>query len=676
MGKRDRSAVKFKLVSAFTPTGDQPKAIEELVAGLNEGQRHQVLLGITGSGKTFTVANLIEDVNRPTLVIAPNKTLAAQLYGEFKDLFPDNAVHYFVSYYDYYQPEAYVPSSDTYIEKDSLINEEIDRMRHAATFALLGRRDVIIVASVSCIYGIGDKSAYSGMSLGLEVGEEVRRDAVLRRLVDMQYERNDVDFHRGTFRVRGDIVEVFPAYEAETALRIEWWGDEIESISEVDPLRGKAKRKIEFTTIFPASHYVTPADKLRQAIDGIKIELRERLVELGAQMKLVEKQRLEQRTLFDLEMLEQMGFCNGIENYSRHLSGRRQGEPPPTLIDYFPDDFVMVIDESHQTIPQLQAMYRGDRSRKETLVEYGFRLPSALDNRPLKFEEWQERARQVIYVSATPGDYELKKTEGVFTEQVIRPTGLLDPEIEVRPVRSQVDDLLDEIRERVKKKERVLVTTLTKRMAEDLTEYYTDLGVKVKYLHSDVDTLERIEIIRDLRKGEFDVLVGINLLREGLDLPEVSLVAILDADKEGFLRAERSLIQTCGRAARNLHGKVIMYADRVTASMKIAIDETARRRTIQAEYNKAHGITPRSVQRAIMDLTGSVYEADYVDLGTKTAAKAKKLGVGLGSPDDFRATIDKMKKEMLAAADDLNFERAAELRDKIKELESLELAVR
>ena len=675
MAKRPRNIVKFKLVSQFTPTGDQPKAIDEIESGLSRGERHQVLLGITGSGKTFTIANVIDKVNRPTLVIAPNKTLAAQLYGEFKDLFPENAVHYFVSYYDYYQPEAYVPSSDTYIEKDSLINEEIDRMRHAATFALLSRRDVIIVASVSCIYGIGAKESYSGMALSLEQGEEVRRDAVLRRLVDMQYERNDVDFHRGTFRVRGDSVEVFPAYESETALRIEWWGDEIEKIVEVDPLRGKTKRQTDFVTIFPASHYATPAEQLRRAIDQIKIELRERLVELGGQMKLVEKQRLEQRTMFDLEMLEQMGFCNGIENYSRHLAGRAAGAPPTTLIDYFPDDFLMVIDESHQTVPQLQAMYRGDRSRKETLVEYGFRLPSALDNRPLKFEEWQERAHQAIYVSATPGDYELKKTEGVFVEQVIRPTGLLDPEIEVRPVRSQVDDLLDEIRDRAKKKERVLVTTLTKRMAEDLTEYYTDLGVRVKYLHSDVDTLERIEIIRDLRKGEFDVLVGINLLREGLDLPEVSLVAILDADKEGFLRAERSLIQTCGRAARNVNGRVIMYADRITKSMKVAIDETERRRKIQAIYNTEHGITPRTVARAIMDLTGSVFEADYLDLTKKNSDKAAKK-LGLAEPGDFQSTVDKLKKEMHAAADDLDFERAAALRDKIKELQSLELALR
>jgi excinuclease ABC subunit B len=673
MPKRKRTDTLFKLVSPFTPTGDQPKAIAELAAGLSRKDKQQVLLGITGSGKTFTMAHLIAQRNVPTLVIAPNKTLAAQLYGEFRDIFPENAVHYFVSYYDYYQPEAYVPASDTYIEKDSLVNEEIDRMRHAATFALLSRRDVIIVASVSCIYGIGDKSTYSGMALELETGIEVRRDAVLRRLVDMQYERNDTDFHRGTFRVRGDVVEVFPAYEAETALRIEWWGDEIENISEVDPLRGKVKRKAEFTSIFPASHYVTPSEQLRKAIDTIKIELRERLAQLGDQMKLVEKQRLEQRTLFDIEMLEQMGFCTGIENYSRHLTGRVAGEPPPTLVDYFPDDFLMFIDESHQTIPQIQAMYRGDRSRKETLVEYGFRLPSALDNRPLKFEEWEQRINQVIYVSATPGDWELRKTEGVVVEQLIRPTGLLDPEIDVRPVATQVDDLLDEIRERTKLKERTLVTTLTKRMAEDLTEYYTDLGVKVRYLHSDVDTLERIEILRDLRRGEFDVLVGINLLREGLDIPEVSLVGILDADKEGFLRAERSLIQTCGRAARNLNGRVIMYADRVTNSMKVAIDETNRRRAVQDKYNREHGITPRSIARAILDMRGSVYEADYVDLTARAADRKERFKVE--KPEDIRRALDKMRKEMHAAADALEFERAASLRDKIRELEGMELAL-
>src|SRR5437868_14682377 len=542
----------FKIVSDYQPRGDQPRAIGELVDGLSRGDRHRVLLGITGSGKTYTAACVIEKVQKPTLIMAHNKTLAAQLYGEFKDLFPENAVEYFVSYYDYYQPEAYVVSSDTFIEKDSLINEEIDRMRHSATRAVLSRRDVIVVASVSCIYGIGDPNYYRGLVIDLDVGQELRRDALLRRLVDLQYERNDLDFHRGTFRVRGDIVEVFVAHEEETALRIEFFGDEIENISEIDPLRGKIKGKAKQAHIFPASHYVTPASQLVRAIDEIKIELRDRLQELSAAMKLVEKQRLEQRTMFDLEMLEQMGHCNGIENYSRHLSARKPGEPPPTLMDYFPSDYLLFVDESHQTVAQVSSMYKGDRARKETLVEYGFRLPSALDNRPLKFEEWENRVNQVIYVSATPGDYELKKCEGVVVEQVIRPTGLLDPEIEVRPVKDQVDDLLGEIRERVKSQERVLVTTLTKRMAEDLTEYYTDLGVKVRYLHSDVDTLERIEIIRDLRRGEFDVLVGINLLREGLDLPEVSLVAILDADKEGFLRSDRSLIQTCGRAARNV----------------------------------------------------------------------------------------------------------------------------
>jgi excinuclease ABC subunit B len=670
----DKPPRRFQLTSSFQPTGDQPKAIESLTEGLRRGEKSQVLLGITGSGKTFTIANVIAKVNRPALFIAPNKTLAAQLYGEFKDLFPDSAVHYFVSYYDYYQPEAYLPTTDTFIEKDSMINEEIDRMRHGATCALLSRRDVIIVASVSCIYGIGEKEAYYGMVLALEVGEELRRDVVLRRLVDLQYERNDTDFHRGTFRVRGDIVEVFPAYEEDTAIRIEWWGDELESISETDPLRGRIKKKIEFVSIFPASHYVTPADRMQKAVDGIKRELRVRLEELGANMKLVEKQRLEQRTMFDLEMLEQMGFCTGIENYSRHLSGRSAGEPPPTLIDYFPDDFLMIVDESHQTIPQIQAMFRGDRSRKQTLVEYGFRLPSALDNRPLKFEEWQARAKQVIFVSATPGDWEVQQTHGVVVEQVLRPTGLLDPEIEVRPVKDQVDDLLGEIRERIKKKERVLVTTLTKRMAEDLTEYYAELGIKVRYLHSDVETLERIEIIRDLRRGEFDVLVGINLLREGLDLPEVSLVGILDADKEGFLRSERSLIQTCGRASRNVHGRVLMYADRVTRSMKVAIDETARRRQIQAAYNKKHKITPKTVQRAILDLRGSVYEADYVDLSAGAAEKAKQYQVD--DLDGVQTLIERMKKDMHAAADDLDFEKAAELRDKVKELESLELALR
>jgi excinuclease ABC subunit B len=672
----------FQLKTDYEPRGDQPKAIRELVEGLNRGDQHQVLLGITGSGKTFTAACVIEQVQKPTLIIAHNKTLAAQLYGEFRELFPDNAVEYFVSYYDYYQPEAYVPSTDTYIEKDSLINEAIDRMRHSATHAILSRSDVIIVASVSCIYGIGDPGFYQGMVISLEVGQTVKRDAVLRRLVELQYERNDVDFHRGTFRVRGDVVEIFQAYEEDTAVRVEWFGDDIEAISEVDPLRGKVKRKLKYVGIFPGSHYVTPADQLSKSIEGIKVELRERLQELGAQMKLVEKQRLEQRTMFDLEMLEQMGHCRGIENYSRHLSGRKAGEPPPTLIDYFPKDFLLLVDESHQTVPQVQAMFRGDRSRKATLVEYGFRLPSALDNRPLQFEEWEQRVHQAIYVSATPGDYELEKASGVVVEQVIRPTGLLDPEIEVRPVRDQVDDLLAEIRDRVERKERVLVTTLTKRMAEDLTEYYADLGVRVKYLHSDVDTLDRIEIIRELRQGEFDVLVGINLLREGLDLPEVSLVAILDADKEGFLRAERSLIQTCGRAARNVRGRVIMYADRITASMKVAIDETQRRRGLQKTYNDEHGITPKTVQRAILDLRGTVIESDYYEVPQITLKAAEKKGRKYGTaaaappPDEIPRMIAELKQKMLDAAEELEFEKAAKLRDEIKQLEQLELALR
>ncbi len=670
---------RFRIQSEYSPTGDQPKAIAELNAGLEAGARDQVLLGITGSGKTFTIANVVEKVQRPTLVIAHNKTLAAQLYGEFRSIFPDNAVHYFVSYYDYYQPEAYIPASDTYIEKDSLINDEIDRMRHAATYALLTRRDVLIVASVSCIYGIGAAEAYLEMTVELTRGVEVRRDAVLRRLIELQYERNDLDFHRGTFRVRGDTVEIFPSYEEEKALRVEWFGDEIDRIAEIDPLRGRVLRDIPEVKIFPASHYVTPAATLVRAMTGIKDELRGRLQELKGNMKLVEAQRLEQRTMFDLEMLEQMGHCKGIENYSRHLSGRSAGDPPPTLIDYFPKDYLLVVDESHQTVPQISAMYRGDRSRKETLVEFGFRLPSALDNRPLKFEEWEARIQQAIFVSATPGDYEVGRTEGVVVEQIIRPTGLLDPPIEVRPVKDQVDDLLGEIRLRADRHERVLVTTLTKRMAEDLTEYFAELGVKVRYLHSDVDTMERVEIIRDLRRGEFDVLVGINLLREGLDLPEVSLVAILDADKEGFLRSDRALIQTCGRAARNLEGRVIMYGDRITDSMRRALDETERRRKIQAAYNVEHGITPKSITRKIQDLRGSVFERDYVELpelppvGTK--GKKKKKG-GVSSLDDLADQILKLKADMSKAAELLDFERAAELRDRIKELERLELAVR
>jgi excinuclease ABC subunit B len=650
--------------------GDQPRAIAELTAGVQRGDPSQVLLGITGSGKTFTMAQVVEKIQRPTLVMAHNKTLAHQLWMEFKALFPDNAIHYFVSYYDYYQPEAYVPSTDTFIEKDSLINEEIDRMRHAATYALLTRRDSLIVASVSCIYGIGAAEAYLGMKLDLARGVEVRRDAVLRRLVEIQYERNDIDFSRGTFRVRGDTVEIFPAYEREKAIRVEWFGDEIDAISEVDPLRGKVLRKVDEVSIFPGSHYVTPADRLTKAMTGIKDELRERLVELKAENKLVEEQRLQQRTLYDLEMLEQMGRCKGIENYSRHLSGRAPGEPPPTLLDYFPKDFLLFVDESHQTVPQIGSMFKGDRARKQTLVEFGFRLPSALDNRPLRFDEWEARTGQAMFVSATPAEYELTRAQGVVVEQIIRPTGLLDPEIEVRPVGQQVDDLLGEIRERIKMGDRVLVTTLTKRMAEDLTEYYAELGIRVRYLHSDIDTLERIEILRDLRLGEFDVLVGINLLREGLDLPEVSLVGILDADKEGFLRAERSLIQTIGRAARNVRGKVIMYADRHTDSMKKAIAVTAERRAAQDAHNKRHGITPKTIEKAIAALAGTAQD-DFVDL-TKTAKDAKANDVAL---EELPKTITALRRQMVELSEALEFEKAAAIRDRINDLEEIRLSL-
>jgi excinuclease ABC subunit B len=661
------------LKAPWKPAGDQPKAIRELVEGIRRGDEAQVLLGITGSGKTFSVANVISQIGRPTLIIAHNKILAAQLYGEFKELFPDNAVHYFVSYYDYYQPEAYVPTTDTFIEKDSIVNEEIDRMRHAATFALLSRRDVIIVASVSCIYGIGERTTYEAMTCEIDVGTSVDRDSVLRRLVELQYERNDIDFHRGTFRVRGDTVEVFPAYEADTAVRIEWFGDQIESISEIDPMRGKAKSKLARTVIFPASHYATPSDTMRRACESIRVELRARLEELSAQGKLLERQRLEQRTMYDLESIEQMGFCSGIENYSRHLTGRKPGEPPPTLMDYFGDDYLLVIDESHQTVPQIGAMYNGDRSRKETLVEYGFRLPSALDNRPLRFDEWRHRAKQTIYVSATPADWELNEAKGVVVEQIIRPTGLLDPQVEVRPVAHQVDDLLAEIRERTQRGDKVLVTTLTKRMAEDLTEYYREIGVRVRYLHSDVDTLERIQIIRDLRRNEFDVLVGINLLREGLDIPEVSLVGILDADKEGFLRSERSLIQTIGRAARNIEGKVLLYADKETDSIREAVGETRRRRTVQEAFNKENGIVPKTTSRKILD----VQPAEPIP---KKGARAVQIAAvemqKIDGLDTLRATIDKLRKEMREAAADLEFERAAALRDKARELEQLELQMR
>jgi excinuclease ABC subunit B len=659
----------FRLTTSFEPKGDQPQAIEQLARGLEKNERHQVLLGITGSGKTFTIANVIQQSRRPTLILAPNKTLAAQLYGEMRELFPENAVEYFVSYYDYYQPEAYIPSTDTFIDKDAIINDQIDRMRHSATVALLSRRDVIIVASVSCIYGIGSAESYHGLVIQLTRGEELRRDTLLRQLVDIQYERNDVDFHRGTFRVRGDVVEIFPTYEHETAIRIEFFGDDIESIKEVDPLRGRVKETLERYAIYPGSHYVTPQAQMRKAIESIREELRERLDFFDKEGRFLEKQRLEQRTLYDLEMMEQMGFCQGIENYSRHLSGRKAGEAPPTLVDYFPPEFLIVLDESHQTVPQLQAMYRGDRARKETLVEYGFRLPSALDNRPLKFEEFEDHVKRAIYVSATPGEYELDKAQGVVVEQLIRPTGLQDPVVEVRAVSGQVDDLLGEIRDRAKKNERVLVTTLTKRMAEDLTDYYRELGVRVRYLHSDIETLERIDILRDLPLGEFDVLVGINLLREGLDLPEVSLVSIFDADKEGFLRSPRSLIQTIGRAARNVNGRVIMYADSVTPAMKNAIGETDRRRTAQGKYNEEHGIVPQTIVRAIMNINPASGTIDYYNV--PKLKPGEKAAAGGSAANDVEERLAAMRLEMFSAAESLDFERAARLRDELKKLESL-----
>ena len=667
---RDRSQGQFRLLANFKPQGDQPQAIEKLAAGLERNEKLQVLLGVTGSGKTFTMANVIARANKPTLVIAPNKTLAAQLYNEFRELFPENAVRYFVSYYDYYQPEAYVPSTDTYIEKDASINDEIDKLRHSATKALLERRDTLIVASVSCIYGLGSPEAYFELMVYLEEGSTMARDHMLRKLVDIQYQRSDYDFHRGTFRVRGDIVEIFPAYEDSSALRIEFFDDVIEAIHEIDPLRGKPQRRVDKAAVYPASHYVTSDDRMKQAILGIRAELRERLQELRAQRKLLEAQRLEQRTLYDLELLEEMGFCPGIENYSRHLTGRKPGEPPPTLLSYFPPDFLLLIDESHVTIPQVGGMYRGDRSRKETLVEYGFRLPSALDNRPLSFEEFEGCLNQTIYVSATPAQYELEKSGGNVVEQVIRPTGLMDPEVVVRPARTQVDDLLEEIRQRVESKERVLVTTLTKRMAEDLTDYYQDLNVKVRYLHSDIETIERVEIIRQLRTGDFDVLVGINLLREGLDLPEVSLVAVLDADKEGFLRSDRSLIQTMGRAARHVRGKVILYADSVTDSMKRAIDETNRRRRLQARFNQEHGITPQTIIKALGSPLIKVYEADYFEV-PMAAEKAAAYAAA-----DLPRVIRQLQKEMKQAAAKLEFEKAANLRDRIRELEKRELELR
>jgi excinuclease ABC subunit B len=660
---------QFKLIDTYSPQGDQPRAIEFLLAGLREGERHQTLLGVTGSGKTFTMANVIAESNRPALVLAHNKTLAAQLFAEFKELFPENAVEYFVSYYDYYQPEAYIPRNDTYIEKDSSINERIDRLRHSATRSLLTRRDTIIVASVSCIFGIGSPTEYSRMMIILNRGEHIERDDLLRRLVTMQYDRNDIDFARGAFRVRGESVEIFPAYEDEIAIRIEFFDNEIERLSEIDPLRGKVIREVERIGIFPNSHYVADEQTIERAIKSIKEEHKERAEYFLSQNKFLEEQRISQKVMFDTEMIAQLGYCSGIENYSRHLDGRKPGEAPSTLIDYFPDDFILFIDESHQTIPQVNAMYKGDRSRKLTLVEYGFRLPSALDNRPLKFEEFEKRIQQVIYVSATPAAYELDKSKGVFAEQVIRPTGLIDPALEVRPAENQVDDLLEEIQLRLAKNERVLVTTLTKRMAEDLSEYYRDLGLPVRYLHSEIDTLERIAILRDLRLGEFSVLVGINLLREGLDLPEVSLVAILDADKEGFLRSATSLLQTIGRAARNVNGRVIMYADKVTKSMSKAIDETERRREKQSLYNEEHGITPESIVKGISDVLSSIYEKDYVTVPKLAPGEEEDL-----REDQVEMLIKSMRKEMRSAAKNLDFEHAAQLRDDIKRLQERLLA--
>jgi len=717
---------KFKLNLEFQPTGDQPLAIEKLVKGIEDGKKAMTLLGVTGSGKTFTMANVIAKVGRPTLILCPNKTLAAQVYSEFKFFFPENAVEYFVSYYDYFQPEAYIVSTDTYIEKDSQINEEIDKLRHSATRSLLERNDVIIVSSVSCIYGLGSPEAYEGLILFLETGKEYKRQEVLKKLVEIQYKRNDVDFHRGTFRVRGENVEIYPAYEEDVAVRLEFFGDELEAISTFDPLRGVRLEKIPRVTIYPASHYVTTIDNRKRAMESIRIELRDRLIDLKAANKLVEAQRLEQRTLFDLEMMEQIGFCQGIENYSRHLTGRNPGESPPTLVDYFPDDWLCIIDESHVTVPQIGGMYRGDRARKMNLVEHGFRLPSALDNRPLNFQEWEAGLNQCVYVSATPGPYEIELTKGEVAEQVIRPTGLLDPIVEVRGAQTQVDDLLVEIRKRVVLNERVLVTTLTKKLSEDLTKFLTEKGVKVKYLHSEIETLERIEILRDLRLGTFDVLVGINLLREGLDLPEVSFVAILDADKEGFLRSERSLIQTIGRAARNSKGFVILYADKVTDSMKKALHETKRRRAIQIAYNEKMGITPKTIQKKIAEairpsedlewgqglwpsaaaamaakndkkdqqsksIKGLQDEVsaqlraalggadgvmlDYTDEFSRIEAVKSILGDRFTTLEKVPNVIKKMEQEMKEAAVNLQFEKAAEIRDVIRRLKALALSI-
>ena len=661
----------FKLRTEYLPTGDQPAAIEQLASNIEAGVRDQVLLGVTGSGKTFTVANVIAQVNRPALVLAPNKTLAAQLYNEFRALFPENAVEYFVSYYDYYQPEAYVPASDTYIEKDSAINDDIDKLRHAATHALLTRRDVIIVASVSCIYGLGSPEYYARLIIPVEVGQRVSMDAIITKLVDVQYQRNDMDFHRGTFRVRGDVLEVIPAYEHERALRLEFFGDEIEAVREIDPLTGEILGNIGKTVIYPASHYVSDRDNLERAMSDVRDELGERLRLFQSQNKLVEAQRLEQRTQLDLEMMQELGYCTGIENYSRHLDGRKEGDPPATLLDYFPDDFVLFADESHISIPQVGGMFKGDRSRKTTLVDFGFRLPSALDNRPLEFHEFLERLNQVVYVSATPGKWELERSQGIVAEQIIRPTGLLDPEVEVRPVKGQIDDLLGECRARVEKHERVLVTTLTKRMAEDLTEYLNAMGVAARYLHSDIDTMERMAIIKALRAGEFDVLVGINLLREGLDIPEVSLVTILDADKEGFLRSTGSLIQTFGRAARNAGGKVLLYADTVTASMSAAMGETARRRAKQQDWNETHGITPTTISKPLATPFDSLYTSSSEGKGKRGRGKQAQQPAAASASADITAQnvaryLKQFEREMRDAARDLEFEKAAALRDRIK----------
>jgi excinuclease ABC subunit B len=657
----------FQLVTDYKPQGDQPRAIAELVSGLNAGEKDQVLLGVTGSGKTFTMAKVIQELNRPALILAHNKTLAAQLYHEFKQFFPNNAVEYFVSYYDYYQPEAYIPAGDLYIEKESTINDELDKLRLSATRSLFERRDAIIVSSVSCIYGLGSPEAYYGMLLLLEKGQRLKREDITRRLVEILYERNDVDFRRGTFRVRGDIIEVYPTYD-ENAFRIELFGDEIESLSQIDPLFGTVRQKYSRLPIYPKSHYVVPPDRKARAIDGIVAELIEWEAQLEKEGRLVESQRIHQRTRFDLEMIKSVGFCHGIENYSRHMSGRLPGEPPPTLLDYFPRDFMLFIDESHVTVPQLHGMWHGDRSRKQNLVDYGFRLPSAMDNRPLRFEEFESRTGQIVYVSATPGPYELTKAAGVVVEQIIRPTGLVDPQVEIRPIKGQIDDLLAEIRDRAEQNQRVLVTTLTKRMAEDLANYYTEVGVRCRYMHSEIETLERIRLLRDLRKGEYDVLIGINLLREGLDLPEVSLVAILDADKEGFLRSQGSLIQTIGRAARHLEGRAILYADKMTDSMRRAIDETNRRREKQELYNEENGITPTTVIRSINDSLATILRAEYAEEETTE----NPLVEAFASQEDLDTYIAKLETEMREAAKKFEFEKAAKLRDTVKDLRTKE----